>query len=307
MKREPGSRRRFLQSAAGVSGAFALGQPAPAAPAPLPTVRFGNAEVSRLIIGSNPFYGYSHFNALLSSFMRDYMTQDRRIEILRRCEQAGLRTWQVHYMKQSMEDFKRYRAEGGRMNWFLLADFEMNTDPSLIGKVARELKPIGIAHHGGRTDDRFRAREMHKVREFCKAVRDSGVMVGVSTHNPAVVDSIEGEGWDIDYFMTCLYRVSRTSGDFREQYGEAPLGEIYMEKDPERMTRMVRQTRRPCLAFKLLGAGRRIDRPETVEAAFRFAFENIKPTDAVIVGMCPRFKDEIAENAAWTLKYGRKA
>jgi anti-sigma factor ChrR (cupin superfamily) len=30
---------------------------------------------------------------------------------------------------------------------------------------------------------------------------------------------------------------------------------------------------------------------------FRFAFEHIKPTDAVIVGMCPKFKDEIAENA----------
>ncbi len=32
------------------------------------------------------------------------------------------------------------------------------------------------------------------------------------------------------------------------------------------------------------------------ERAFRFALANIKPQDAVIVGIYPRFKDEIAEN-----------
>ncbi len=125
-------------------------------------VKFGTAEVSRLIIGSNPFYGYSHFNGILNGFMCEYMTQDRRMEVLHRCEQAGIRTWQVHYMKQTMEDFRRYHAEGGKMNWFLLGDFEMMTDFSLIGKVVKEFKPIGIAHHGNRTDERFQARQMEK-------------------------------------------------------------------------------------------------------------------------------------------------
>jgi hypothetical protein len=300
-----GSRRGFLKAAAGLGGVAALASPAPAAPA-LPMVKFGTAEVSRLIIGSNPFYGYSHFNNLLSAFMRDYMTQDRRVETLHRCEQAGIRTWQTHYSKQSMEDFQRYRAEGGKMNWFLLGDFEMMADFSLIAKVAKELRPIGIAHHGDRTDQRFAAHEMDKVKAFCKAVRDAGVMVGVSTHNPAVIDAIESENWDVDYYQTCLYRVTRTREEARQEFGESPLnsGGMFMEKDPERMCRRIRQTKRPCLAFKLLGAGRNTDRPAMVANCFQFAFENIKPTDAVIVGMCPKFKDEIAENTALTLKYG---
>jgi len=129
-----GSRRRFLKGAAGLGGAAAVAASAPAAPG-MPTVKFGTAEVSRLIIGSNPFYGYSHFNGILNGFMREYMTQDRRMEVLHRCEQAGVRTWQLHYMKQTMEDLRRYRAEGGRMNWFLLGDFEMLNDLSLIPKV----------------------------------------------------------------------------------------------------------------------------------------------------------------------------
>ena len=89
----------------------------------------------------------------------------------------------------------------------------------------------------------------------------------------------------------------RRQEEARAAFGEAPIGEMYMEKDPERMCRAVRQTKRPCLAFKLLGAGRNIASRQQVEAAFRFAFENIKRTDAVIVGMFPKYKDEITENA----------
>jgi hypothetical protein len=159
--------------------------------------------------------------------------------------------------------------------------------------------PIGIAHHGNRTDDRFRKKEMHIVQDFAKRVRQTGAMVGVSMHNPLVMDFIESAGWDVDYYMTCLYQVSRTREEVRALLGgEAPLGETYMEKDPERMTRMIRSTRRPCLAFKTLGAGRAGYARNNIEAAFRYAFANIKPGDAIIVGMWPKFKDEIAENTA---------
>lgn len=288
------SRRGFLKSAAAIGTGMMAANAAPGA-STLPKVKWGKAEVTKLIIGSNPFYGYSHFNPMLNGFMREFYTQDRRMEVLHRSEREGINTWQLHYAAQTIEDYKRYRSEGGKMNWFLLGDFEMMTNWDLIPEIAK-LGPIGIAHHGNRTDDRFRTKQMDRVREFCKRVRDTGVMVGVSTHNPAVVDYIEGQNWDIDYYMTCMYRASLTNDEFREQHGESPLGEIYMEKDPERMIKMVKQTKRQCLAFKLLAAGRQINSTQTVEAAFRYILSNIKPNDACIVGMCPKFKDEPREN-----------
>jgi len=66
----------------------------------------------------------------------------------------------------------------------------------------------------------------------------------------------------------------------------------------------IRQTPRTCLAFKILAAGRLCDRPETVEAAFRFTFESIKPQDAVVVGIYPEYTDQVAEDVALTLRYG---
>ncbi|MCX6633875.1 MAG: hypothetical protein NT090_02080 [Acidobacteria bacterium] len=287
------SRRGFIQSAAGMGIAAA----APAAPEPqLPKVKFFKAEVTRLIIGSNPLYGYSHFNSILDRAMKEWMTQDQRLKVLKRCEEVGINTWQVHFDQDSVADLKRYRDEGGKMNWLLLGHGEMMKNPGLI-KDAVKLNPIGIAHHGNLTDDRFRAGEMDKVRDFYRMVQDAGVPGGISTHNPAVVDYVEGRGWDNDYFMTCLYRVTRTPEDSRREFGEAPMGETYFEKDPERMCKMIRQTRKTCFAFKLLAAGRGIDPASKVERMFRFVFSNIKPQDAAIVGMWPRFKDEPKENA----------
>jgi hypothetical protein len=137
---------------------------------------------------------------------------------------------------------------------------------------------------------------MHVVQDFTRRVRDTGAMVGVSTHNPLVIDYIESAGWDVDYYMTCFYNVSRTAEEARALLGEAPLGESFLEKDPVRMTAVVRKTKRPCLGFKILGAGRNISSPETIEASFRYAYSSIKPGDAIIVGMWPKYKDEIGEN-----------
>lgn len=292
------SRRGFLQSAAaGATALQAASAPAQVMPR-LPVVRFGKHEVTRLVVGTNPFFGYSHFNMILDQSMREYMTQERRIETLLAAERYGINTWQFHFSDQTVADYQLMRERGGKLQFFILTEGPMSKDFSLVTRYAK-LGPIGIAHHGNRTDERFREKRMDVVREFTRIARDAGVMVGVSTHNPEVVDYIESAGWDIDYYMCCFFRVSRTVEETRAALGgEAPLGESFLEKDPERMTRAIRSTRRPVLAFKILGAGRVGYTREKIEAAFRYAYSNIKPGDAAIVGMWPKFKNEVEENTS---------
>ncbi len=293
LNEEPSSRRGFVASAVGMG----ISSVASAAPETiLPTVKFGKVQVTRLIIGSNPLYGYAHFNSIFGRVMKEWMTPEQRMKVLKRCEEVGINTWQAHFERQSFDDMKRYRDQGGKMHWLVLGHGEMMKDLSLIKEVAK-YNPIGIAHHGNLTDDRFRAGEMDKVRDFYHRVQDAGIPGGISTHNPAVVDYVEQHGWDNDYYMTCLYRVSRTQEESRREFGEAPMGETYFEKDPERMCKMIRLTKKTCFAFKLLAAGRGIDPADRVEKTFRYVFSNIKPQDAAIVGMWPRFKDEPKENA----------
>ena len=58
------------------------------------------------------------------------------------------------------------------------------------------------------------------------------------------------------------------------------MGEAYLPPDPPRMFKSIQQTKRPCLAFKILAAGRLSERREWVEQAFRDTFAGIKPSDA---------------------------
>jgi len=74
------TRRRFLISsaAAGIAGpTLAAGgaeQPPASKPYPVsgtqvPKMKFGKAEVGRLVCGTNQFYGYAHFNPILGGVM----------------------------------------------------------------------------------------------------------------------------------------------------------------------------------------------------------------------------------------------
>ena len=73
------------------------------------------------------------------------------------------------------------------------------------------------------------------------------------------------------------------------------------------MYEAIRNTKKPCLVFKILGATRRCETVESVKAAFAEAFTHIKPTDAIVVGMFPNSRDQIAENAGFVREILAKA
>src|SRR5260370_2429380 len=139
-------------------------------------------------------------------------------------------------------------------------------------------------------------------------MRGEGVLGRLSAHSPGVVERAEEKNWDVDYYMCCLYYRTRPRGEFQQLLGkDLPLGEIYLPSDPPRMFKAVQATRRPCLVFKVLAAGRRIGSPAEVRSCFTAALANIKPTDAMIFGMYPQFGDHIAANAALVRELCRQA
>jgi hypothetical protein len=143
------------------------------------------------------------------------------------------------------------------------------------------------------------------IHDYLKRVRDASLMVGVSTHMPAVIDAVESKGWDVDFYMACVYERHRSAADLEKLLGQVPIpvGEVYLSQDPPRMFKAIRQTRRPCLAFKILAAGRLSERKQWVEQAFRQTFESIKPNDAVIVGIYDRYSDQPGENAEYVRRF----
>jgi hypothetical protein len=297
------SRRAFLHQAAGLAtGLAALSGSGNAAdtasPAmSLPTIKLGSHSVSRLIVGGNPLYGHSHFNKLLSQHQMAWNTPEHVLELLKRCEQVGINTWQNSFAERTLADLDRYRAAGGKLHWLCLGKTDWDRKPERIAEAARR-KPIGIAPHGALAERLHRQNQLPVLIDLLKRIRDQGVLVGLSAHNPALIELAEERGWDVDYYMCCLYYLTRPREEFRKLLGaDLPLGEIYLSSDRQRMFGVVRAARKPCLVYKVLAAGRSTDSPAEVRRCFQTVLGNIKPTDALIVGMYQQFGDQAAQNA----------
>lgn len=302
----PTTRRGFLQRAAGLAaGAAVLGElpqnttgADTANRALLPTIKLGSHQVTRLIIGANPIYGYSHFNRILSRYQTDWHTPDRVIELLRHAEAKGLNTWQNSYATRTLSDLDRYRAEGGTMHWLCLGKPDWDENPQYVEDAAKH-KPIGIAPHGSLGERLHRQNRLGVLTDLLKRIRDTGALVGLSAHNPQLIELSAEKGWDVDYYMCCLYYLTRPRQEFQKLLGgELPLGEIYLASDPPRMFKAIQSVQKPCLAYKVLAAGRKIDNAALIRQSFQTAFSNLKPTDAVIVGMYQQMNDQVGENAA---------
>ena len=269
---------------------------------PLPQIPFGKYSLSRLIVGSNPVNSYSHNSRFLDLRMGAYFTRERTLELLSHCQELGINTWQAN--SRNLEAYQAYRDQGGEMHLISVAN-DSESDPNMVERLAAG-GAIAIAHHGGVTDRLWKAGRIDEVRDFCRRVRDTGVMVGVSMHMPVVLDHAESEDWDVDFYMCCLYEVTRDRAMLSEIMPQLPVlaKEMgFMESDPARVFATMRRTSKPCLAFKLLAAGRLCDNQETVEKAFESTLVQLEPTNAVIVGMYPEYEDQVAANVEYVRRY----
>jgi hypothetical protein len=69
----------------------------------------------------------------------------------------------------------------------------------------------------------------------------------------------------------------------------------FVDKDREAMARRILATDKTVLAFKILAANRKTSTRDQTREAFRWAFAHIKPKDAIVVGMFPKYGDQVAE------------
>jgi hypothetical protein len=271
--------------------------PAPVSPAPLPTVRLGpGCEVSRLMIGSNPMSGFSHWSPERDRAMNQYYTAARTLDLLRHCQALGLSSVLLRGDRLMCRLYRDFCLEGGKLTWVAQTASEL-ADQAVHVKSLAGLGAAGIYVHGTWVDNLFHAGREAEVGELLKRVRDTGKAVGLGTHRPEVIAHAESSGWDVDFYMACFYNLAKQTKRVVAVQGLAPK-EDFDPADPPRMTATIRALKKPCLAFKVLGAGRSCGSPEAVRAAFEYAYANIKPTDAVVIGVFQGEGDQLAADVA---------
>ena len=262
----------------------------------LPTIDFFGHKVSRLICGGNPLSGYSHFSAEMDWDMVCYYNMPNVQKLYAACWENGINTVQTRGDRFMMRAILEHHQGGGRLQWISQTASEFASIEANIAEIAR-YEPIAIYHHGTHVDNSWHSGRIDEMENIVKTIHDHGLPAGIGTHIPEVIQYIEEKGWETDFYMGCFYNLAR-------QYKSAPAADQdayardhFPADDPARMAKTLRAVNKPCLGFKVLAASRNAQSPTDTRAAFEFAYANLKPADAVVVGMFQKEKNQAAENA----------
>lgn len=242
-----------------------------------------DVEVSRFILGSNPFSGFSHQTREASQGMTRYYTTARIKEVLFEAERLGVNTiiarGDFHVIRVLME----YWNEGGKLQWFAQTCPEVGP-PGLSVKRAKNHGAKACFIHGGYVDHLLAHGRLDEIPAVLESIREAGMACGVAGHIPDVFRWAEANA-DADFYMCSYYNpIARAESP---EY-DPIAAEQYLESDRRAMTELIQSLKRPVIHYKIMAAGRN----EPGEA-FAYAARSMRASDAVCVGVYPEAKREM--------------
>jgi hypothetical protein len=247
------------------------------------TIQIGALRVSRFILGSNPFSGFSHQGGEWDMAMRHYFTTARIKAVIREAEALGVNTLIARADHHVLRLLLEYWDEGGTIQWFAQTCPEVGSpEVSVERAAAYGAKACHI--HGGVMDFLYAQGRLGEVPGIVAKIRDRGMLAGVAGHDPRTHEWAR-DHLDIDFHMCSHYNPIPREENAEHRSGTA---ERYEAADRDRMVRVIATIDRPVIHYKVLAAGR-----NDPAAAFRFTAAHMRAGDAVCVGVFPRDKGDM--------------
>jgi len=292
------NRRVFLKQSAtvsaGVASGLSLGQNASAAkPGEVPTgpmshgdnkglplAKIGNIKITRLICGGNQINGYAYGRNLIfvAGLMRNYLTDEKVMEILELAEETGINTIIANVGSRRGDENtirllnKYWNERGGTIQWLAQCNVYAD-DVTCMIKKAIDNGAVGAFVQGGCGDNCVKEGRVDILAQAVDFIKKNGLIAGVGGHMTEVPMALEKEKVDVDFYFKTLNNV------------HTPAVPTY-SVTPQRTIEFMQNVKKPWIAYKVLGAG--IVHPSK---GFKFAYEN--GADIVVAGM---FDFQIREN-----------
>ncbi|MBQ42268.1 MAG: hypothetical protein CME15_07380 [Gemmatimonadetes bacterium] len=245
------------------------------------TVDFCGLQVARLILGANPFGGFSHQSQARNQEMVAFHTPERIIETWQRAEAAGINTMITNNTSPNvMAALDEYLSGIGQLQW--IAQVNNSSSATMLEAVDRAVD-IGcraLYFHGARIDNLYAERDEDTLRAWFDHARKHGIPIGVAAHAPEAHLWVAGLGV-ADFHAVPFFNC----GSLHDGRGLK-----FKLRDIQAATECIRAIKAPCIAYKIMAAGR-ID----PIMAFEYAFDHIKPHDVVNVGMHRGDRDGMVE------------
>ena len=231
---------------------------------PMPMTSIGGIEVSRIVCGSNTFFGFSHFSGARDRWLKRHFDVPKIVEVLAKCAEFGVNcvlSGPEPRMHEAMQELER--QTGHHMIWMCTPGAGDSTVEDGVRWCADHGAEMCLPHTSW-TDIRLNTAKnrIEDLEPVLEQIRSLGMVPGLSTHRPEVIVVGDSAGYDVETYIQ----------PFNVAGFLCPV-------ETDWVARIIRNTPKPVVCIKPLAAGRVMPEP-----GLGFVFRNNKPIDTVAIG-----------------------
>ncbi|MEN4043019.1 MAG: hypothetical protein ROW39_11775 [Anaerolineaceae bacterium] len=236
-----------------------------------PRTMVGGVSVSRLIVGTNWFLGYSHTSVAKDQFIKSYQDRDRIAEVLAVFFEHGIDTIMgpasplLTASIRSAEDRSGRKAIIIATPWFnIVPGGPVELQPERVfDQCMADGVTICMPHQA--VTDALLDRMYNVIRDidrYTAMIRERGMIPGLSTHMPETVGIVDKHGYDVETYI----QIYNAAG-------------FLMQVEVDWAMRTIKNAKKPVMTIKPLAAGRILP-----PVGLAFVWNTIREQDMVTVG-----------------------
>jgi len=236
-----------------------------------PRTTVGDQSLSRLIIGTNWFLGYSHYSVAKDKFIKDNQTRDKIAEILEVYLEAGIDTVMgpmLPIFTDAVQEAQQRKGQEIKLiltpSFNILPGGEPENDPEPVIARCKETGACICMPHQVVTDalvDRMH-REIRDIDKYTQLIRQYEMIPGLSTHMPETVIYADETEVDVESYI----QIYNATG-------------FLMQVETDWVMKIIYNAKKPVMTIKPLAAGRLLP-----VAGLAFVWSTIREQDMVTIG-----------------------
>ncbi len=236
-----------------------------------PRTMVGGVSMSRLVIGTNWFLGYSHTSRAKDQFIKAYQTRERLADTLAVFLERGVDAIlgvPTPVLADAMRDAEQ-RA-GRKLTLIVIPSFSLlpggppEMEPEVVFDRCRALGATFCLPHQCVTDALIdkRAGIIRDLEQYTAMIRERDMIPGLSTHMPETVVYADRQGADVETYI----QIYNAAG-------------FLMQVEVDWVMRIIQQAKKPVITIKPLAAGSLLP-----PVGLAFVWSTIRDQDLVTIG-----------------------
>lgn len=233
-------------------------------------IQLNGKDYSKIICGSNPFYGHSHFSEARNQEYLERFTDDYLEQMIRFCMDKGVNTFESCANERITNILKKVN-KNRNLNFIgttrIDETSEMKSHQQKLNYLIEQKADICVIHSQF-VDRPGTDKEIKGLSRFIEKIHENGLLAGISTHRVSTVELCENNDYGIDVYLFPL-----------NQTGYVYPGYDGKETVAERLE-LIHKVDKPFVIMKSLASGR-----TPPGEGLKFVLDNIKENDMISLGL----------------------